>query len=86
MNLVGETCAGDPHARFDERGWETELTGHRAQPRLYLAVPPGRRTTNRRLAWILTGYRNTSGLLTLHIGDINFYGGRVRGEDVLTFL
>jgi hypothetical protein len=26
MNPVGEPCAGNPHARFDERGWETEPT------------------------------------------------------------
>ena len=38
MNPVGEPCAGNPHARFDERGWETELSGHRAQPRLYRKV------------------------------------------------
>ena len=25
VNPVGKPCAGDPHARFDERGWETEL-------------------------------------------------------------
>ena len=25
VNPVGKPCAGDPHARFDERGWETGL-------------------------------------------------------------
>ena len=34
-DLVGEPCAGDPHARFDERGVETESSDHRATPRLY---------------------------------------------------
>jgi hypothetical protein len=24
VNLVGEPDAGNPHVRFDERGWETE--------------------------------------------------------------
>ena len=37
MKSVGEPDAGNRHVRFDERGWETELIGHRAQPRLYLA-------------------------------------------------
>jgi predicted RNA-binding Zn-ribbon protein involved in translation (DUF1610 family) len=49
---------------------------HCGQPQLntpdyLLAVPPARETTNRRLAWILTGYLNTRVILTLHIGDIN---------------
>ena len=26
MKPVGEPDAGDPHVRFDERGWETELS------------------------------------------------------------
>ena len=25
VNPVGKPCAADPHARFDERGWETGL-------------------------------------------------------------
>ena len=25
VNPVGKPCAGKPHARFDKRGWETEL-------------------------------------------------------------
>ena len=25
VKSVGKPCAGDPHARFDERGWETGL-------------------------------------------------------------
>jgi len=25
LNPVGKPCAGNPHARFDERGWETGL-------------------------------------------------------------
>ncbi len=25
VKSVGKPCAGKPHARFDERGWETEL-------------------------------------------------------------
>ena len=25
VNPVGKPCAGDSHARFDERGWETGL-------------------------------------------------------------
>jgi hypothetical protein len=34
---VGEPDAGNPHVRFDERGWETgrHLRCHRAHPRLY---------------------------------------------------
>jgi hypothetical protein len=37
---VGEPDAGNPHVRFDERGWETEcgLRCHRAHPRLYPEV------------------------------------------------
>src|SRR4051812_36674356 len=31
---VGKPDAGNPHVRFDERGWETELY-YRAHPRLY---------------------------------------------------
>jgi hypothetical protein len=34
------------------------------------SCPPERGTTNRRLAWILTGYHTTSALLTLYIGVI----------------
>jgi hypothetical protein len=38
---VGEPDAGDPHVRFDERGWETErwpqAPSRRARPRLYSA-------------------------------------------------
>ena len=32
-----------------------------------------RGTMNRRLAWILTGYRTTLTILTLHIGDSRYY-------------
>ena len=36
---IGKPCAGNPHARFDERGWETErwpsAPSYRAHPRLY---------------------------------------------------
>jgi len=34
---VGEPDAGNPHVRFDERGWETgrPLGCYRAHPRLY---------------------------------------------------
>ena len=36
---VGEPDAGNPHVRFDERGWETErwpqAPSYRALPRLY---------------------------------------------------
>ena len=36
---VGKPCAGNPHARFDERGWETGrwplAPSYRAHPRLY---------------------------------------------------
>jgi hypothetical protein len=34
---AGEPDAGNPHVRFDERGWETgrHLCCHRARPRLY---------------------------------------------------
>ena len=34
---VGEPDAGNPHVRFDERGWETgrRMSRYRAQPRLY---------------------------------------------------
>jgi hypothetical protein len=28
VNDVGEPCAGEPHARFDGRGLETEQPGH----------------------------------------------------------
>jgi hypothetical protein len=28
VNDVGEPCAGEPHARFDGRGLETEHPGH----------------------------------------------------------
>jgi hypothetical protein len=31
---VGKPDAGNPHVRFDERGWETGLR-YRAHPRLY---------------------------------------------------
>jgi len=43
---------------------------HIMAPNYLLAVPPARETTNRRLAWILTEYRTTSAILTLHIGAI----------------
>jgi hypothetical protein len=37
---VGEPDAGNPHVRFDERGWETgrwhKAPSYRAYPRLYL--------------------------------------------------
>ncbi|MGH9454001.1 MAG: hypothetical protein ACRD2O_08535 [Terriglobia bacterium] len=44
---TGEPDAGNPHVRFDERGWETgrPLRYHRAHPRLYRSLirgPPGR--------------------------------------------
>ena len=40
MNDVGEPCAGEPHARFDGRGLETEHDEcHRASPRPDIAVP-----------------------------------------------
>ena len=32
---VGEPCAGEPHARFDGEGLETEASGHRASPSPY---------------------------------------------------
>ena len=35
---VGKPDAGNPHVRFDERGWETgdcQQASHRARPRLY---------------------------------------------------
>ncbi|HKM81305.1 MAG TPA: hypothetical protein VJY15_10150 [Candidatus Acidoferrum sp.] len=37
VNPVGEPDAGNPHVRFDERGWETgrRVRRHRAHPRLY---------------------------------------------------
>ena len=36
VNDVGEPCAGEPHARFDGRGLETEHQRcHRASPRPY---------------------------------------------------
>ena len=37
VNPVGEPDAGNPHVRFDERGWETRrhVSRHRAHPRLY---------------------------------------------------
>jgi hypothetical protein len=42
MKPVGKPCAGNPHARFDERGWETErwpwAPSYRAHPRLYLTA------------------------------------------------
>ena len=36
MKPVGEPDAGNPHVRFDERGWETErcINPNRARPRL----------------------------------------------------
>jgi hypothetical protein len=40
---VGEPDAGNPHVRFDERGWETERRhgpSYRAHPRLYRRSPP----------------------------------------------
>ncbi|MGH9433625.1 MAG: hypothetical protein ACRD3T_19005, partial [Terriglobia bacterium] len=35
---AGEPDAGNPHVRFDERGWETgrRLRSHRAHPRISL--------------------------------------------------
>ena len=37
VNPVGEPDAGNPHVRFDERGWETgrRPSRYRAYPRLY---------------------------------------------------
>jgi hypothetical protein len=35
---VGKPDAGNPHVRFDERGWETEPSRDRAHPRLYQAA------------------------------------------------
>ena len=40
VKLIGKPSAGNRHARFDERGWETErwplAPSYRAHPRLYL--------------------------------------------------
>ena len=37
VNPVGEPDSGNPHVRFDERGWETgrRSSCYRANPRLY---------------------------------------------------
>jgi hypothetical protein len=43
---------------------------HPITPNNLLAVPPETGTTNRRLAWILTGNRTNSVILTLPIGVI----------------
>jgi len=37
VKSVGKPCAGKPHARFDERGWETKLW-HRLRHRLMTKV------------------------------------------------
>jgi len=42
---IGKPSAGNRHARFDERGWETErwplAPSYRAHPRLYLSRSTG---------------------------------------------
>jgi len=45
---------------------------HKLAHRLLTCSPTGWETTNSRLAWILTGYRTTLAILTLHIGDLKF--------------
>jgi hypothetical protein len=44
MKLVGKRDAGNPHVRFDERGWETGRRSYvsaRAHPRLYKVAADG---------------------------------------------
>jgi len=56
--------------------WFGKLTLIRFNPKppdYLLAVPPERGTTNRRLAWILTGYRTNLGYLDFaHRSDLSF--------------
>jgi len=41
VNDVGEPCAGEPHARFDGRGLETEHPGHGHGEEQSGGKPPG---------------------------------------------
>lgn len=45
MNNVGESCAGEPHARFDGRALETDPTRHGER-----TEPPARETAGTRTA------------------------------------
>ena len=64
MKPVGKPDAGNPHVRFDERGWETgrcQGVSYRAHPRLY-RMPLARLMTGS-VAWrrIGTGARRPRG-------------------------
>ncbi len=51
----------------------------------YRVVPLDQGAMIRRLAWILAGYRTTSAILTLHIGEIIFTGQTHQEDDLKGF-
>ena len=76
VKSVGKPCAGKPHARFDERGWETELWNGLRHRHMAKAAGHGYSPLPKATAPIFdsTGRVNTDSIL-LHLIEISLILG-----------